>query len=218
MAQVRLAIRLPCFTYSPSHSHSAHASTSTDPTDPSSPRPPSPGAEGKRSTPSGSVSGASTGPTNGKSDGAIYFECLNCKRQVSWILCVYPSTHFSNTSDKTRSTCRTDRIQPICSSSILLHGSWQRKPSWRVAEPRDKVQVSSKSQMYFRLISHNPKDLAETKGAPSLRFSVQRLQTIQSRAQKGRVKARQPRKASSFLICPSFCSIANGLDHRRWGL
>ena len=94
VAQVRLAMRLLSFTYRPSRFHSAHASTSTDPTDPSSPRLPSPGAEGKRSTPTGSVSGASTGPTNGKSDGAIYFDCLNCKRQVSWIRCVYPSVHF----------------------------------------------------------------------------------------------------------------------------
>jgi len=93
VAQVRLVMRLSCFTYRPFHFNSAHASTSADPTDPSSPRPPSPSAEGKQSTPTGSASGASTGPTNGKSDGAIYFECLNCKRQVSWILCVYSSTH-----------------------------------------------------------------------------------------------------------------------------
>ena len=94
VAQVRHALKLLCFAYRLAHYHSAHASTSTGPTIPSSPRPPSPGAEGKQSTPTGSASGASTSPTNGKSDGATYFECLNCKRQVSWIPCVYPSIHF----------------------------------------------------------------------------------------------------------------------------
>ena len=82
MAQVRLALRLWCFTHRPSHSHSAHASTSTGPIDPSSPRPTSPSVEGKHSTP--------TGSTNGKSDGAVYFECLNCKRQVSLDLLCFP--------------------------------------------------------------------------------------------------------------------------------
>jgi len=61
----------------------AHASSSTGPTNPPPSRPPSPSIEGKRSTPTGSVSGASTGPTNGKSDGTIYFECLGCKRQIA---------------------------------------------------------------------------------------------------------------------------------------
>ncbi|KAF9647492.1 hypothetical protein BDM02DRAFT_3187924 [Thelephora ganbajun] len=83
VAQVRCALRLPRFTYRPAYSHSVRASTSTGSTDPSSPRPPSPSVEGKQSTPTGSASGASTGPTNGKSDGAIYFECLNCKRQIA---------------------------------------------------------------------------------------------------------------------------------------
>lgn len=81
VAQVRLVLGMPRFTYKPSRSHSAHASSS--PTNPSSSRPPSPSIEGKHSTPTGSVSGASTGPTNGKSDGTVYFECLGCKRQVS---------------------------------------------------------------------------------------------------------------------------------------
>lgn len=61
----------------------AHASSSTVLTNPSSSRPPSPSMEGKQPTPTGSVSGASAGPTNGKSDGIIYFECLGCKRQVA---------------------------------------------------------------------------------------------------------------------------------------
>lgn len=61
----------------------AHASSSTGPVNPTSPRPPSPSIEGKQSTPTGSVSGASTGPANGKSDGTIYFECLGCKRQIA---------------------------------------------------------------------------------------------------------------------------------------
>jgi hypothetical protein len=82
------------FTHRPSHCHPAHASTSNGPANPSSPRPPSPGAEGKQSTPTGSASGASTGPTNGKSDGVIYFECLNCKRPVSRILYVYLTMRF----------------------------------------------------------------------------------------------------------------------------
>ena len=143
VAQVRRALRLPCFTYRPSHPYSAHASTSTGPTNPSSPRPQSPGVEGKQSTPTGSTSGASTGPTNGKSDGAIYFECLNCKRQVSWILsvstCVYLSTHPLQHIRQTSQTCRTDCVQPICSSPLLVHGGWQRKPPWWVTEPYRKV-------------------------------------------------------------------------------
>lgn len=61
----------------------AHASSSTGQTNPTTSRPPSPSAEGKQSTPTGSVSGASTGPTNGKSDGTVYFECLACKRQIA---------------------------------------------------------------------------------------------------------------------------------------
>jgi len=85
VAQVSYILGLLRFTYRPSRSHSAHASTSTGPMDPSSPRPTSPSVEEKRSTPTGSA--------NGKSDGAIYFECLNCKRQVSWILHVYPLVH-----------------------------------------------------------------------------------------------------------------------------
>lgn len=113
--QVRHALRPPYFTYRSSHSHSAHASTSTGLTNPSSPRPQSPSVEGKRSTPTGSTSGASTGPTNGKSDGAIYFECLNCKRPVSWILCVYlcflvdspSSTHPPNPTNLSH------RLRPI---------------------------------------------------------------------------------------------------------
>lgn len=61
----------------------AHASSSAGPVNPQSSRPTSPSIEGKRSTPTGSVSGASTGPTNGKADGTIYFECLGCKRQIA---------------------------------------------------------------------------------------------------------------------------------------
>jgi len=196
-------MRPRCFAYRPSCSHSAHASTSTDPTDPSSPRPPSPGTEGKQSTPTGSASGGSTGPTNGKSDGATYLECLNCKRQVSWILCIPRRCAFSNTSDKTRSTCRTDRVQSICSSSILVHGGWQRKPSWRVAEPHDEVQVSDKSLMCFRPISHNQAGPVVTQDAPNPHSSAQRLRTTRSQAQKGRVKGRRPRKASPILMWPS---------------
>lgn len=85
VAQVRCDLWITRFTYEPSHSHSAHASSSTGPTNSASPRPPSPIIEGKQSTPTGSASGASTGPTNGKPDGTIYFECLGCKRQVSMI-------------------------------------------------------------------------------------------------------------------------------------
>ena len=109
VAQVRrVVLGLPCFTYGPSRSRSAHASTSTGPTNPPSPRPPSPNIEEKQSTPTGSASGASTGPTNGKSDGAIYFECLNCKRQVSWILYIYPPSPAH--SKKTRLIFRTDCV------------------------------------------------------------------------------------------------------------
>jgi len=141
--QVRCALRLPYFTYRPSHSHSAHASTSTGPMNPSSPRPQSPSVEGKRSTPTGSTSGASTGPTNGKSDGAIYFECLNCKRPVSWILSVstyvFSLIHLLQPIRQIWSTCRTDCVQSVCSSPLLVHGGWQRKPSWWVTEPHHKV-------------------------------------------------------------------------------
>lgn len=91
VAQVRRTARLPCFI---SQSRSAHASTSTGPTDSSS-RPPSPSVEGKQSTPTGSTSGASTSPANGKPDGAIYFECLNCKRQVGWILPMFAHVYSS---------------------------------------------------------------------------------------------------------------------------
>lgn len=91
VAQVRRIVRLP---RSISQSHSAHASTSGGPTDSSS-RPPSPSMEGKQSTPTGSTSGASTSPTNGKPDGAIYFECLNCKRQVGWILPTFAHIYSS---------------------------------------------------------------------------------------------------------------------------
>ena len=139
VVQVRRVPRLLYFTYTHPHPYPAHASTSTGPTNPSSPRPPSPSAEGKRSTPTGSASGASTGPTNGKSDGAVYFECLNCKRQVSWILCIYPSTYFLQHVRHNWQICRTDCIQSICSSPLLVHGGWQRKPPWRVTEPHHKV-------------------------------------------------------------------------------
>ncbi|KAF9785968.1 hypothetical protein BJ322DRAFT_756492 [Thelephora terrestris] len=61
----------------------AHATGSNESANPTASRPPSPSIEGKQSTPTGSVSGASTGPTNGKSDSVVYFECLGCKRQIA---------------------------------------------------------------------------------------------------------------------------------------
>lgn len=86
VARVSRIPRVPRFIHKLPHSYSAHASGSTESTNPTASRPPSPSMEGKQSTPTGSVSGASTGPTNGKSDSVVYFECLGCKRQVSWIL------------------------------------------------------------------------------------------------------------------------------------
>lgn len=142
-AQVRRTLWRLRFTYRSPRSHSAHASTSTGPVNLPSPRPQSPSIEGKQSTPTGSTSGASTGPVNGKSDGAIYFECLNCKRQVSGSSLRLPILTrrftFCNTSSKSRPIYYTDCVQSICSSPLLMHGGWQWKPPWWVTEPYDKV-------------------------------------------------------------------------------
>jgi hypothetical protein len=89
VARVSRLLRVLRFIHQPSHSCSAHATGSNESANPTASRPPSPSIEGKQSTPTGSVSGASTGPTNGKSDGVVYFECLGCKRQVSRALCVH---------------------------------------------------------------------------------------------------------------------------------
>ena len=118
VAQVRRALGISRFAYRPSHSHSAHASTSTGSIDPSSPRPPSPSVEGKQSTPTGSASGASTGPTNGKSDGAVYFECLNCKRPVSWVSLCLPVDSSPIRSTKSIAQIASNRYAPHLSSCM----------------------------------------------------------------------------------------------------